>query len=251
MKSTLTKKLLIALSALFLVGVLVFCVACDPYAGNYKEVSEDDREAFAAKTSEKLEKIADERMDNFKMTYNVTESGERSGKKISSKMKISLTVDGDKMLMEMNMDSTSGDETMKFEAKIWIDGESHDVYYQIKVDGKTQKGKYSGSETGAELSTAIQYAGQMPSIASSLLRQFVSSLSDEDVKLYADGDNFKLVEESENSKTECYFIFEKNDNFRCKIEMKNTAEYDTTKITTNVTAELVSSSDKVTMPDFD
>ena len=251
MKKSLTKKLLIALSALLLVGVLVFCVACDPYAGNYKEVSDDDREAFAAKTSEKLEKIADEKMDNIKMTYNVTESGERNGVKVSNKIKITLTVDGDNMLIEMTMDSTSGSDKVKFESKIWVDGKSNDVYYQIKVDGKTQKGKYSGSETSSELSTALQYAGQMPSMAASLLREIVSSLSDEDVKVYADGDNFKLVEESEQSKSESYFIFEKNGGFKCKIEMKRTTDYDTTKITTNVTAELVSSSDKVKMPNFD
>lgn len=251
MKNNLTKNLLIVFTALLLVGVLTFCAACDPYAGNYVEVSQENRQEFVATASEKLNKIIQEGLDNVKLTYIVSSTFEVNGETSTTKKERTVTVDGKKTLVELKYDF-EGENTLDLNAKIWFDKENEEVYYQVTHDEKTEEGKYSREYVSDEVNMAFSHAQECLELTVWFVEAIEEFLNNADVKIYADGNNFKLIKEADDDYViEYYFIFKNNGAFMCKANQLFTHENSNGSERTQESAEMTTTNSKVTLPNFD
>ena len=263
MKNVSTKKLALALTALTLVGILVFCVACtpDPYKGDYQPVAEADREALVTSTTAKLEEINEHGLKNVKLTFKMQASSEEGDAKSTQEIKVTMVVDNQKIRADIDYNETKPDKTTKFTSTIWADFDTDEAWYKITIDGKTSQGKYDDSHNATEeVQLSIVIAALLgPNMITNVLGQFAEALTDTECELYADGENIKICVEStkdkETSKGEGYFLFFENGAFRCKFE--NTSEHDyveddvTYKGTDYNFAEIVTVTETVTMPTFE
>lgn len=258
MKNTLTKKLLIVFTALLLVGVITLCIACnnDPYAGNYKEVSAEEREEFVAGAIERIQKIEEDGgLGNVKMTYTVSTTQEYINGKMTGEIEVSLVMDGEKLLAELNVSTKEEykptlsekieEISTNISGKVWIDNETEEIYYQLTKNDEKLEGKYAGEK---EVIGAINEVKQAYDILTSAAKMIENFLMEEQATIYADGNNFKIVEESEETALEVYFIFEKDDAFRCKVAMTSSSEHDGMKSEYKYVVEIVTSSETVTIP---
>ena len=260
---TSKKSLLVALTALLIVGIMIFCAACNPYKGNYKEVSEENREQVVADMTEKLNALDPEKMDKFQITYRISTEMGTEEQKIGSTIELTITVDGNKTKTIVKMSGTDGEETTEVEAIIWTNADTADIFYKITSDGKTETGKYSGGESeqdpsgdSEELLAAEESDGALESIIAygtqareqyiGIVEMLIEALTEESSKLYTDGDKLKIVAEEEDSKLEAYVIFNKNDTIRCKIEATETSDYGTMSLY----VEVIPTAKSVSMPNY-
>lgn len=252
---TSTKKLLIALTALLCAFVMVFAVACknDPFAGNYKEISKEEREEFVKATAKKLDEL--EEMKNYKCTYVVKFEDVTNGQKSSSNIELTLIVEGDKVRADIKYDESYKEETLKFSGTVWIDLKAQDAFYKLTIDGKTEEGKYNiEGENAEEIRTAIMMSSRIAGQSASFVNNYKDAIDDEDAKLYVDGENFKIVSEETDegvtSKSEIIFVFEKDGSYRFKAEMSESYEDGEDKGLESYSITLEPSTEKVTMPDY-
>ena len=258
MKKTSIKKLVLALTSLLLVGILVFCVACqnDPYAGNYQPVTEENREEVAANTTAKLQDIvANAQHVKFfaKTIVTVEENGETSTENVD----LTMVVDGNKTRVDMKFDITES-EVQKYTATIWIDDEADDTWYKVVLPDETLEGKYDSATATDEVKTAYEYAKSIaPIMALQMLAHFATSLEGgEEYTLYVDGENIKItIEAGDNGETlngEGYFIFGTDGAFRCKLELNSEkvsgSDSESSKLTSYYFTELMSTTETVTLP---
>lgn len=217
-----TKNLLIVVTALLLVGVMLFAVACknDKSGTGFQEVSENDRANVVNSTLSKIEKLEQTGMDRYKVTVKniIEEINDGVNEGISADA--TLYVDGQKIRVELKYDDEG---KMNFTSTVWIDNETSEIYYSVKYDNKTVEGKYtSGDELPNEAIQDIDVSNNIPRNGLIALEEFARMLENKDATLYADGDNIKLVvdvnndknDDKNNHKIEFVLIFEKNGEYK-------------------------------------
>lgn len=243
---TLTKKLLTVATVLLIIGMMIFCVACNPYAGNYKEVSAENREQVVAKYTEKLEAFETKSMEKFTITYKLSMEMEYDGAKYSTDIELTINVDGDKTKTVVKLSSPVEGKKTENEAIIWTNAKTQEIFYKVTSDGKTETGKYNAENSEESLGSIVKYGTQAMEQYSNLLDTLLEGLAEEDAKLYTDGDKLKIVAEEDGVKLEAYVIFNSNGTFRSKIEMSQKSESGTT----SAYMEIVPTSKSVTMPNY-
>lgn len=259
MKKTLTKKLVISITALLLVGVLVFCVACqgDPYAGNYQAVAEEDRNEVVTNTTTKLEEIYENGLHNVEFNYKLKSSSKENEETISQNdITVTMIVDGSKVCVEIDYDETKDGKTTKFTSTVWYDAETEEAWYKVVTPSETYEAKWDNNAPAEEVQMAVMISVLLaPSMVTQVLEQFANALEDSAQELYTDGEKIKIVAETtegnETNKGEGYLITNEDGSFRFKME--NTSEkIDGTKKENEYNfAEMYSSTQTVTMPELD
>lgn len=243
---TLTKKLLTVAVALLIIGMMVFCVACDPYKGNYKEVSAEDREQVVAKYTEKLEALKAKSMDKFTITYKLSMEIEHDEVKTSSSIELVITVDGDKTKTVISITGQQGEDKNAVEAIVWTNAKTEEVFYKVTSNGKTETGKYNAEGSEETLGSIVEYGTQAKEQYSDILDSLLEGLAEEGAKLYVDGDKLKITAEEEGVKLEAYAIFGSNGTIRSKIEMSEKSEQGAMSAYMEITPNYKS----VTMPNY-
>ena len=244
------KKLIIIIPIIVVILALIITLLCiifgDPYRGIYKEVAAADREQFVEENLKKLDALED--FKTFKLTFKAKTGEGWDGGGKATEIEIKILVDGNILRAEITSKAP-----IKYTATVWIDNETEDTYYKVNVNGKTEEGKFApGKEYSDEIYDAV-YSIQGYGTPISGVNSIKSFLKDENAKLYSYRNKLKTVDseidKNKNGfKSETYFIFESNGAYRWKNVYTS---YANGKVFGTICQEMKSSSEKVTIPNFD
>ena len=249
MNNQKTKRILLTIIPLIVIIVLIITLLCvlfgNTYVGIYKKVADADREQFAENTLKKLDALED--LKTFKCTFRAKTGKGWDGGGEAEEAVIIFYVDGNKFRAEITRKAP-----IKFTATAWVNNDTDDIYYKIKVDGKIQEGKY---ESDQELSNELWDVIGLLRVYVTPISGVVSlkhSLNNEKITLYSYRNKLKAVsaeiDESGNGyKSETYFILGSNGTYRWKNQYK---VYENGKEFGFIYKEIQPSNEKVTMPNI-
>lgn len=248
-KAKFTKSFALMLTALLLLSMIIFCVACnqtpevpdtetpdtenpdpniedDPFAGDYKEVPDDEREIIIAKTLQKIEDLIENNpINNFKIVRNLDVT---YPDQIEVRNEV-ITVDTSTTLIEEYYKFLSDKKTSLIDAKIWINAEYKNILYQITNNGIFEQGTYSEETTFNEYPLTYIFQINPNDILLELLIGIKNPLNNNKSVWYINNNHIKILLEEQSTDSniqigfiygyaEYYFIFEQNGNFKIKIE---------------------------------